>query len=456
MLKRMCSVLLVVLMAVSLIAGCDKGGDADNPNPAKVDAKYDFNGRTLEVLFMIGGQGQMADPIAAKLKSVYPGLTVNVVYDHNAHEIMRNRVMANNPPDIFDLNQGFYDYYGAISEGICKPLDFLYPLKTIDGKSTLKDIIDFDAIKKGQIDGKNYLMADTIYTSGLWYDAKLLRDNGIEPPTTWDEFVAACAKLKENGIYGLSWSGRWAGEYAMNYFFYPQVASLDYKAFIGIQNLDDNAWKAPAVREVMDRLKMLLDEGYFDTNSAGMDASEIQMEFIKRTFAFYPCGSWLEAEMSGNWPDDFELTYLPFSGVKDSSQTNHTLLASVVSAVSAKTANEDIVGEYYRYMLSDKDVTNQIVSGALNGLAIKGFSENFGDLLPKSVQGTWAAISAGNKPLIEMATAWYPEHITTSQDAITAFVLGNITADEFAERMDNFGKQMKDDDSIVKYKMSAD
>jgi N-acetylglucosamine transport system substrate-binding protein len=452
MLKKTISLVLTALMLVGLFAGCGKSGGADNPNPAKPDAKYDFSGRTLDVLYMVGGQGQMADPIAAKLKEVYPGLTVDIVYDHNAHEIMRNRVMANNPPDIFDLNQGFYDYYGAISEGICKPLDFLYPLKTIDGTKTLKDVIDFDAIQKGYVDGKYYLMVDTIYTSGLWYDAKLLRDNNINPPTTWDEFVKVCEALKSKDIYGLSWSGRWAGEYAMNYFFYPQVASLDYKAFIDIENLKDDAWDSPAVREVMDRLKFLVDKGYFDVKSAGMDASEIQMEFIKRTFAFYPCGSWLEAEMAGNWPADFELTYLPFSGVKDSKGTNHTLLASVVSGISAITKNEDIVGEYYRYMLSDKDVTSKIVEGALNGLAIKGFSEQFGHLLPKSVQGTWAAISAGNKPLIQMASSWYPEHLILSGDSITAFVNGDISADEFAKRMNEFNKKTKADSSIAKYK----
>ncbi len=454
--KRIGLLLLVVALVVSVLAGCGKAGDADNPNPAQVDGKYDFKGRSIDVLYMIGGQGQMADPIAAKLEEVYPGLKVNVVYDHNAHEIMRNRVMANETPDIFDLNQGFYDYYGAIAEGICKPLDFIYPLKTVDGTKTIKEIIDFDAIKKGQVDGHYYLMADTIYTSGVWYDAKLLRDLDIAPPTTWDEFVAACATLKANDIYGLSWSGRWAGEYALNYYFYPQIASLDYQAFIDIQNLKEGAWNAPAVREVMDRLAYLVDNDYFDHRSAGMDASEIQMEFIKRQFAFYPCGSWLEAEMEGNWPADFELTYLPFSGVKSSSDTNYTLLASVVSGVSAKTQNEDIVGEYYRYMLSDKDTTRAIVGGALNGLAIKGFSEQFGDLLPSSVQGTWEAISAGNKPLLEMATAWYPEHMTMTQDAIGAFVSGNNTADEFAERMEKFGKELRDDSSVVKYEMSAD
>ena len=238
----------------------------------------------------------------------------------------------------------------------------------------------------------------------------------------------------------------------MNYWFYPEVATLDYKAFVAIEDLDENAWQAPAVQEVIGRLKTLLDKGYFDTASAGMDASEIQMEFIKRTFAFYPCGSWLEAEMSGNWPTDFKLTYLPFSGVKAAADTNYTLLASVVSAVSATTKNEDIVGEYYRYMLSDDAVTSAIVGGALNGLAIKGFSEKFGKLLPLSVQGTWAAIDAGNKPLIQMASAWYPEHLTTSQDAITAFVAGDIDAAEFAKRMDDFGAAVKADSTITKYK----
>jgi len=449
--KKTITVLVAILMVSTSFIACNKSGSADNPNPAKADAKYDFTGRTLDVLCMVGGQLQIADPIVAKLKEVYPGLTTTVVYDHNAHEIMRNRVMAGDPPDIFDLNQGFYDYYGAIAEGLCKPLDFLYPLKTVDGTKTLKDVIDFSALDKGVVNGKYYLMADTIYTSGLWYDAKLLKDNNINPPTTWDEFVAACTKLKAKGIGGLSWSSKWAGEYAMNYWFYPMVATLDYQAFIDIENLKTGAWNEPAVQEVMTRLKYLVDNGLFDTKSAGMDASEIQMEFIKHSFAFYSCGSWLEAEMAGNWPTGFELTYLPFSGVAKSTDTNCTLLASVVSAVSSTTKNEDICGEYYRYMLSDKAVTSAIVSSALNGLAIKDFATLYGNLLPKSVQGTWAAIAAGNKSILEMASAWYPEHLTTSQDAITAFIAGSIDAAGFAKRMEDFGATVKADSTITKY-----
>ena len=175
------------------------------------------------------------------------------------------------------------------------------------------------------------------------------------------------------------------------------------------------------------------------------------MEFIKHAFAFYPCGSWFEAEMAGNWPDGFELTYLPFSGVETATDTNYTLLASVVSAVSATTQNEDICGEYYRYMLSDKDVTTAIVSGALNGLPIKEFSSLYGDLLPTSVQGTWAAIEAGNTPLITMATAWYPENYNIIGDALTAISIGDIDATEFAKRLNDFGVKIKADDTITKY-----
>jgi ABC-type glycerol-3-phosphate transport system substrate-binding protein len=112
--------ILVILLAVLMLASA-----------AGVLAS-DYSGRKLDVLFMVGGQGQMADPILAKLKEVLPGLETTVVYDHKAADILRNRTLANDVPDIFDVNANYYDHIAAIDEGVIAPLDMLYDVPCVD------------------------------------------------------------------------------------------------------------------------------------------------------------------------------------------------------------------------------------------------------------------------------------------------------------------------------------
>ncbi len=418
----------------------------------------DFSGRTLDVLFMVGGQGQMADPILAALEDAYPGLETIVVYDHNAADVLRSRIMAGNPPDIFDVNSGFFSYYDAIDEGVIMPLDFLYDVPTVDDPSkTMKDILNFSMMTYGYVDGHHYCMSDTVYTSGLWYDANMFKEKGYDLPETWDEFVALGEKAKADGKYLICYSTKYGGEYFYNYFFNPLVCSIDLEAFGKLQRLEENAYSDPAVIEALNRVKMLIDKGYVDTVSGTLEITETQMEFCKGNILFYPCGSWLEAEMAGNWPDDFDLKYIPFP-VNQKDEPSYMVVTGVISSVSAQTENLDIVIEYYRYMLSHKETTEKVVKTTLNGLAINNFAENFGHLLPSSVASSWEAIDAGKCIGIrELARAFYTGLADVVTNNITALNAGQIGVDEYVEALNKFYNETRADDSIKKrdYDMTA-
>lgn len=437
--------ILVILLAVLMLASA-----------AGVLAS-DYSGRKLDVLFMVGGQGQMADPILAKLKEVLPGLETTVVYDHKAADILRNRTLANDVPDIFDVNANYYDHIAAIDEGVIAPLDMLYDVPCVDDSSkTLKDILNFQAMNYGAKDGQYYLLPDALYTSGLWYDAKMFRDKGYEVPTTWDEFVALGEKAKADGKYLLLYSTRYGGEYFHQYWFDPLLLSIDANAFGDIQNLKAGAWSNPAVRKTLELTVDLINKGYVDTVSGTLGISETQMEFCNGNVLFYACGSWLEAEMAGNWPDGFELTYLPFPSQK-AGDPSYCVIAPVLGAISATTKNEDLVKEYYRYMLSDPDTTAKVVETTLNGLPIKGFSAKFGHLLPASVNSCWQAIDSGNVIVCNDSLNGFYKTFDIVTDKSSALTAGTITVDDFINDMNAFFDETIADDFIIKrpYDMNA-
>ena len=52
-------------------------------------------------------------------------------------------------------------------------------------------------------DGKIYTLPFECETLGLFYDADVLKEEGIEPPTTWEELKSAAEKLTTDDRYGI-------------------------------------------------------------------------------------------------------------------------------------------------------------------------------------------------------------------------------------------------------------
>ena len=57
------------------------------------------------------------------------------------------------------------------------------------------------ARKAAQFQGKDYGVPTGIsFVTGVYYNKDLFQKNGVQVPTTWDEFIAACEAFKAKGI----------------------------------------------------------------------------------------------------------------------------------------------------------------------------------------------------------------------------------------------------------------
>ena len=59
-----------------------------------------------------------------------------------------------------------------------------------------------------QEDGGYYALPYSRNYIGVYYNQQIFEDNGIEIPTTWEEFLAVCDKLKEAGITPVGMHGK--------------------------------------------------------------------------------------------------------------------------------------------------------------------------------------------------------------------------------------------------------
>lgn len=100
-------------------------------------------------------------------------------------------------------------------------------------------------------------------TSNYWiifYNMDVFKENGIDIPNSWDEFMQVNETLKENGIVPLAQSvdDRWPA------FIWFEELMVRYDADLFVDLMEGRAsYTDPSVIEVMEIWKSLYDHGYF-------------------------------------------------------------------------------------------------------------------------------------------------------------------------------------------------
>ena len=127
----------------------------------------------------------------------------------------------------------------------------------------------------------------------VWGNKQILDDNGIEMPTTWDEFNAAAEKLKEAGITPLAHGGQSWQDATI---FETVVLGLGGPEFYksALVDLDQDALKSDTMKQVFDEMRVL--RGYVDDNFSGRDWNLATAMVINGEAAFQIMGDWAKGE----------------------------------------------------------------------------------------------------------------------------------------------------------------
>ena len=459
--KLLLMLLCIVLALGSLVACGKKDGGSNATDPPKEtkdaggDGKKDFSGRTFETLLNVGGGGNYWEPVLQRLQELYPELTINHSYSNDAANVFRTRVLSNNAPDIFNINQGFLPPYNAIKDGLALPIDDILALPTMDGSAKLSDILDMSIFSLGLVDGKHYIFHEMLYLSGLWYDKNYFKENDLSIPRSWDDLMSLGEKLKGLDANLLGACGLMSHEYPTNYWFWPMVATSEWETYSKLQNLDYEAFKGEGMQRVVDKMVEIRDKGYFNTATLALGNAETQMSHIAHDFALLPCGSWLEAEMADAWTDDWDLGYLPYACGNKAGDKQKMYVAGLVSMVSKTTKNEDIAGEFYRLLFSDEKAIRGSVGVHHNAMAVKGFSKIAGDLLDPSVAEAVKILDEEMEGISIEMHKWYTSISTEIGNMIVALMGGDIEKEEFLQRGYDLFKGIAEDDNITKYKFEG-
>jgi raffinose/stachyose/melibiose transport system substrate-binding protein len=207
---------------------------------------------------------------------------------------------------------------------------------------------------------------------GIFYNKKMLSDNGITPPQTWTELVAAATKLKAAGIQPFTASGktgwtisRWVGAYILR--------DLGPDA---LQAVADKTAKLtdPGYVKAAQAVQDLGKAGFFGPGVSSTDYNTENASMLTGKAAMMYMGSWFLANVNDptqNTLGPDAIGFMPFPGVDGGKGSIDQYPANVGSAnaVSAKLYN-DKVGAWLKCIAQNAGTQALKDQGSFSGFKV--------------------------------------------------------------------------------------
>ena len=433
---------LTLVLAVLLVFGMVAAATAEEKTNNKVSILWDG-----------GGNGEFVNYAIEQMEAA--GADVDIEYTPKAHETFQPMLVAGNPPDIVMVQFGFFNHFAAIQAGAFQVIDDLLDVPVKGSDKTVGEIANPDIVNAVMVDGHHYLLSSNMNVGGMYYNKAMFDEHGWEVPQTWDQFTALCDEIKATtDIAPIAFPGMYP--YYFDCFFFPQVLALGNgtETLKDLNNLVEGFWTSEPAMEAAKRVEYMRDNGYFLENMIGLSHTETQMEFINGNVAMLCCGSWLENEMAGNWPDDFDLHFMVTPSVTNEDDEKFVQLSGhlVCFPTDAKNKewNEEFVANYYS---EESAVRVAKECGVVITPAYVAENEEIKSSLPDSVVETFT-LTNENTGYYLLATKWYGEWNTEYQSLMDQLVDGQISAEEFCQTMEANAEAVRQNPDVVKYSVS--
>ena len=431
--RRILSGVAAAVLMAAVVTGCGSTAPADN-SQAGSDAGNAGGGNdaakeTTITLWSIATESDSfhtayADAIK-DFETSHPGVkVVHETFENESYKTkIKSAVAANELPDVF------YTWAGGFSQL------FVDSGKVLDLTSycaNYKEDLSEAAVANITYDGKVYGSTIVTPVSAMWYNQKIFKENNLEAPATWDDFVNVCTTLKAAGVTPIATSAKDKWVLAMLH------DGLTLKS-VGPEKLQKTLLKQggsysdPDFLLSAQKIKELSDIGAFIDGAAALSNDEASAEFYAGKAAMYFTGSWMGGSIMTDAadPTDFSVAPIPVVNDKNAKLTDFMGGGADSLMVAASTKDADLSAEFAF------EVTKGISKYAyLSGAGIPAWKVNYDD----------SSVPELTKKVTEYAnsatsfTLWF-DTLLESEDAneylalLQKLYLGSITPEDFQKEM---------------------
>lgn len=202
--------LLVIIIVMSVLAGCGKSEnesasvkEASKTNAAEKQADSKSQ-EVVEIEFLHGHKGEIIDQLVAEYHKTQDKVRVKPIFVQGSYEgiieKLQAQAVAKQLPDVF--TNGFVYTRFAIDTMPVVSLQKFIDKEKYDTSDFFPSMINLGKSD----DGQQYAMPFAVSTPIVYYNADHYREVGLDPenpPKTWDELRNAAKKLTKDGRYGI-------------------------------------------------------------------------------------------------------------------------------------------------------------------------------------------------------------------------------------------------------------
>ena len=360
-LKKLTAILLSAGMVVSLAACGSGGGD---------DSESSGNGGDVTITFSTNVVGGKADALQAACEafSEETGYTVDFQAPGESYEeLMKTKMSANELPDVFTTH----------GWSVARYSDYLEPVNDMEWAADINEQIKpviTDA------DGNMYVLPIDMDIAGIICNMTVLEEAGVNPDDikTWDDFAAACDKIKAAGKTPIHMGGKdsWTiGQYfdwaAPSYYITDDSTSQ-------AEALESGEFDTATWEKVAGMMDEWVKAGYFneDVLTADYNADTQALAQDEAAFCFYG-NSGIVDTLAVN--PDANLGMMPIPSASTSDEPSLIAGEDIAVGVWKDSKVQDEAVELLNY-LAQPEVTKTIAEAAGNKAGLNGVETDIGSI----------------------------------------------------------------------------
>ncbi|HEX2937865.1 MAG TPA: extracellular solute-binding protein [Ruminiclostridium sp.] len=402
------SVLSLVLIG-STFAGCTSNtGSAQSKGPVKLEL---FSTKTENI--------NILKSIVSTYEKENKNVTITITSpgSNSAKTVLKTRMTKNDIPDIVAMG-GDATYTEIESSGVFEDLSN-EPYASKVQESYKKMVYDVQNKKEKKLYGVPY----ATNASGILYNVDIFKKYNISVPKTWDELIADCKTLQNNGVqpFEFPFKDAWTSLCPWN----SMAPDLAPTGFLN-DRMNGKTTFAATHKEIAQKYLDLIKFGQKDMlGTTYADGNKI---FAEGKAAMMINGNWAISEFKKtNTNMNVNLFALPASN--DKSKNYVTSGVDVLFSVSNDSKNVDAAKKFVEYMMKP-ETAQEYIKDQFAFSAIKGVTQN-----DSSVEGVKDDIANGK--VTNFPDHYYPEGFSL-QTLTQEFAKNAVDGMDEAKNIDNF------------------
>ncbi len=281
------------------------------------------------------------------------GVTIECTYYANSdYKTALSTMMAadSEPGIIFTWELGYLGNY--VNGGKILPLDSYLD---DEWKGTFNDgVLDLLSY-----DGQVYGIPTQQCVGLMYYNKQMFADNGLEVPTTYEEFLNCCETLKAAGITPISLASTAADAWLVSQYIQETSNGIGgYELFDSLVQ-GTGAWNDPAFVEAATMFQNEVNNGYYEDGFTGVSGDEARQFFQMGMTAMYYNGSWEVSTLSDPAATDEAANIGCFVVPKQKAENQGVTLGSVDTsfALTQNCENPDAAIEFLKFWTNEENAT---------------------------------------------------------------------------------------------------